>query len=1072
MKTYKKILVIGSGPIIIGQGAEFDYSGTQACNVLKEEGIETVLVNSNPATIMTDQTVADKVYMEPLTTAFLTKIIEKERPDALIPGMGGQTALNLAMSLWKEGVLDQFDVEVLGTSLEAIEEAEDRDLFKSAMERIQQPVMESRTASSVEEAVAIGLEIGLPVVVRPAFTLGGTGGGIVETVEELKDIAEKGIEFSIADQVLIEKSIKGWKEIEYEMMRDAKGTTIAVCNMENIDPVGIHTGDSIVVAPSQTLNDHEYQMLRTASIEIVDALQIQGGCNVQLALNPSSKEYYIIEVNPRVSRSSSLASKATGYPIAKVATKIALGYHLDQIENDITGKTKACFEPALDYCVVKIPKWPFDKFKEANASLGTMMMATGEVMAIGNTFESALLKAIRSCEDGRESLRWDYAAKMTLDHLFIQLDKADHQRIFYLAELMRRQVGIPKLQALTGIEWYFLNKIKGILLLEATIKDRMLDFVEPSTMALLKQKGFSDQTIASLLLGVKASDVRQCRLSHGIQPAYKMVDTCGAEFEAQSPYYYSTYDQEDEVVQLEGDKVVVIGSGPIRIGQGVEFDYCSVHGVKALKDAGYRGFIINNNPETVSTDFDVSDSLFFEPITAEDVLNVVDRIGAKGVILQFGGQTAVKLAKAMEENGVTILGTSFDAIDQTEDRDRFIQGMDDLGLPYPKGRAIRSLEEGLVAAGDLGYPLMVRPSYVIGGLGMEIVHEVGELTKYIQNALEEDQDQTILIDQYLYGTEVEVDAVSDGEDVLIPGIMEHLEAAGVHSGDSISIYPPVHLSQDQKDQIYQITRAVAKGFGLVGVLNIQFVIQEGKLFVLEVNPRASRTVPFISKVTDLPVIAIATEVMLGKTLSELPYGCGLHPEPSFYAVKHPVFSMEKILEAEVALGPEMKSTGEILSMDLSLDHALYKGFTASLGRPLVGKTLLVSLPDASKEDFGAEALALSATGYKLMATPGTYAALHKHGVHPDHMIMVQRTYEGINEALKSPDLAMVFTVPTKGKVTDTLGFQLRRMAFERKVPCLTSMDTIRALSGLLAKDLKQENMSVYALDEKSSLTSN
>ncbi len=1059
--AYKKVLVIGSGPIVIGQGAEFDYSGTQACQVLKQEGIEVILVNSNPATIMTDKTIADKVYMEPLTVEFLEKVIKKELPDAMLAGMGGQTALNLTMELWDAGILDKYNVKVIGTSLESIREAEDRDLFKVAMESIDQPVIDSRVASSVEQAKEIAREIGLPVVVRPAFTLGGTGGGIVETMDELEDIAAKGIQFSIADQVLIEKSIKGWKEIEYEMMRDACGTAIAVCNMENIDPVGIHTGDSIVIAPSQTLNDHEYQMLRTASIDIVNKLKIEGGCNVQLALHPESQDYFIIEVNPRVSRSSSLASKATGYPIAKVATKIALGYSLDEIENDITGKTKAAFEPTLDYCVVKIPKWPFDKFKDAKKLLGTMMMATGEVMAIGNNFESALLKALRSLEASQENLDYAPAKAMTLDELLFKIRKSDDERIFYLAELIRREVGLPKIKAETGIDFFFLKKIAGIVKLEEEIRGRMLEYLEPSLIMKLKKKGFSDKGMSALMLSTGPMDIYNYRKENNIEVTYKMVDTCGGEFDAQSPYYYSTYADFDEVEVTDKKKVLVVGSGPIRIGQGVEFDYCSVHGVLALREEGIEGIIINNNPETVSTDFDISDKLYFEPITEEDVQNIIDKEDPYGVILQFGGQTAVKLAEYLSERGIKILGTSFDSVDLTEDRDRFIERMSELNLPYPKGIGVTTVEGGVKEADKLGYPLIVRPSYVIGGLGMQVVHDETGLRKYLENSIVPDQKNPVLIDQYMAGIEIEVDAISDGKDILIPGIMEHLEQAGVHSGDSISIYPSVNLTEKHKADLLKYTKEIATGFNLVGLLNIQYVLYNDEIYVLEVNPRASRTVPFISKVTDIPMIDLATKVMLGADLSSLGYGLDLAKEKDYFAVKHPVFSMEKILDTEIALGPEMKSTGEILSMEKTLDKALFKGFMSTYQNAMKGSKVFISLPDALKEAFVPSVKILIEKGYSLTCTEGTYTYMAAAGIDETHMAVCPYDEKTLHKMLQDPELAFVVALPKKGHNNSTFGFKIRRLSVEKKLPCLTSFDTAQALVNIIGHGIQSSDVEVY-----------
>lgn len=1072
---FKKVLVIGSGPIIIGQGAEFDYSGTQACKVLKEEGIEVVLVNSNPATIMTDPTVADRVYMEPMTPEFLEKIIEKERPEAMIAGMGGQTALNLSMELWKRGIFEKYGVQVIGTSLASIETSEDREAFRAAMEAIDQPCIESYIAEDVETAVVHAHQIGLPVIIRPAFTLGGTGGGIATTEEQVREIARRGIDFSIANQVLVEKSIKGWKEIEYEMIRDNSGNVIAVCNMENFDPVGVHTGDSIVVAPSQTLNDLEYQMLRRASIDIVNALDIRGGCNVQLALDPQSDRYYVIEVNPRVSRSSALASKATGYPIAKVATRIALGYDLDEIVNDITGKTKACFEPTLDYVVVKIPKWPFDKFKDAHKTLGTMMMATGEVMAIAGSFEAALLKAVRSLEINLYNLRLPIAEGMSTEALTHRVIHGDDMRLFFLTELMRRGTTVEDLQSMTGIDPFFLCKVRRLVMMEERLRGQEIQTLDASLLLELKRLGFADKGISRLMKDVSAEMIYGLRKVYKIMPSYKMVDTCASEFEAASPYYYSVYGGEDEVVVSDRKKVVVIGSGPIRIGQGVEFDYCSVHGVLALKNLGYEAIIVNNNPETVSTDFDLSDKLYFEPITEEDILSIVDKEKPMGVILQYGGQTAIKLAKFISEAGIPILGTSFEAVNNAEDRECFNQILIQEGIPSPLGYGVSSVAEGMDQAKGLGFPLLVRPSYVIGGLGMEIVYDNEALERYLVAAFEREPKSTVLIDQYINGLEVEVDAISDGENVIIPGIMEHLERAGVHSGDSVSIYPAPSISSKMKAEIVVTTRRIAQALKIVGLLNIQFIVDKDKLYVIEVNPRASRTVPFLSKVTGVPMIELSTRCMLGETVNSMNVPTGLYPEREIFAVKHPVFSMEKIPSADSALGPEMKSTGEVLCMDTKLEHALYKGFVASSGSlrglsakaarrkagegqaPVVERVFL-SISDAFKAAVLPLVGKLSAMGYEIVATSGTAKVIR--ALDPGAKLIDAGTQEAALSWLTREKISFAVILPTLGKVKDKPGFIMRRRAVENKVICLTAFDTFYAVVSLLEKGIEDESVEV------------
>ena len=926
--SIKKVLVIGSGPIVIGQAAEFDYSGTQACQAIREEGIEVVLVNSNPATIMTDREIADKIYIEPLNAEMLEKIIAKERPDSVLAGVGGQTGLNLAVELHDKGILDKYNVRVIGTQISAIKEGEDRELFRDLMARINQPVIESEIVETVEDAVTFARKIGYPVVVRPAYTLGGTGGGIAETESELREIAASGIHLSRVNQVLIEKCIKGWKEIEYEVMRDQYGTVITVCNMENIDPVGIHTGDSIVVAPSQTLSDREYQMLRRASLDIISACDIRGGCNVQIALHPDSFEYAIIEINPRVSRSSALASKATGYPIARVSAKIALGYGLDEIKNAVTGKTYACFEPTLDYCVVKIPKWPFDKFYTAKRTLGTKMMATGEIMAIGNNFESAFLKGLRSLEIGQFSFEHKKLEACTLDELKERVITADDERIFALAAMLRMHYREEQVCKITGMDIFFVKRFKWIVEQEEILKEMEYEDLTPKYLRKLKRRGFADKAIAEFI-GVAEDDIRELRIKWNIMPVYKMVDTCGGEFEAESPYYYSTYDEIDEVVVSDREKVMVMGSGPIRIGQGIEFDYCSVHAVQALKRRGIETIIVNNNPETVSTDFNTSDKLYFEPLTDEDTYHIIMKEQPKGVILQFGGQTAIKLAKFCDKMGIPVLGTQPKQVDAAEDREKFDEILEKLQIKRPKGKAIWSVEEGLTVARELEYPVLVRPSYVLGGQGMEITYEEEQLSRYLVNAFDRDPENPVLIDRYLMGREIEVDAICDGENILIPGIMEHLERAGIHSGDSTTLYPSVNICDEIKEKIITCTRMLAKELEVLGMINIQYIEYKNDLYIIEVNPRSSRTVPYISKVTGVPIIDLATRCMLGDKLY-LGYGTDLYPEPeNFYAVKVPVFSTEKLPRVEVSLGPEMKSTGEVLGVGSTIEEALYKGFIAA-----------------------------------------------------------------------------------------------------------------------------------------------
>lgn len=1054
----KKVLVIGSGPIVIGQGAEFDYSGTQACKVFQEAGVQVVLVNNNPATIMTDSHMADAIYMEPLIPEILEKIIVKERPDAIVAGMGGQTALNLVMDLSEMGILERYGVEVIGTSVASIAQAESREAFKALMEAIGEPCVASETVSSVAEALSAAERIGYPVVVRPAYTLGGTGGGIAETPETLAGIAEKGLGFAANGQILVEKAIVGWKEIEYEMLRDAFGNVITVCNMENVDPVGIHTGDSIVVAPSQTLSDREYQMLRQASIKIVTALNIQGGCNVQIALEPKSLQYSIIEVNPRVSRSSALASKATGYPIAKVAAKIALGYGLHEITNDVTGVTSACFEPALDYCVVKLPKFAFDKFKYADKTLGTMMMATGEVMAIAGSFEAAFMKALRSMENGQHTLRLAATRAMVLDELFDRIGKADDLRIFYAAELLRREVSPYLVSQKSGIDYYFVMKLSRLVEMEKSITNRDFSTVTSSELRQLKQLGFSDKGISSLSLFADESQVRKARFSHGIRPVYRMVDTCAAEMDAKSPYYYATYDLENEARVSDKKKILVLGSGPIRIGQGVEFDYCTVGGVTAFKAMGYETLVINNNPETVSTDFNISDQLYFEPITLEDVLNVIDLQQPVGVVVQLGGQTALKLAKDLDALGIALIGTGFEALHAAEDREAFSKLTAAYQVPCPPGQAVGSVAAGMLAAESLGFPLVVRPSYVLGGMGMKIVTTAEEAQNYLQKAFELDGVETVLIDKFLEGTECEVDGVCDGEAVLIPGIMTHLEGAGVHSGDSMAVYPPLGISEAQKAELLHWAQVLAKGLGIKGLFNMQFVWHLGKCYVIEVNPRSSRTVPFISKVTGVPLMRLAVAAMLGGKLESMGYGTGLYPECAYSFIKMPVFSHGKIPNVDVRLGPEMKSTGELLSVDKHFKDALFKGFLALAPDFHFKRTVYIdcsqkNLPVLEKwfESHAAQAAEMDWLTVEGSVVAQSSLKAYCKTENPEH----------IEARIRSGELSLVASIFDSYEEDLTAQKQLRRAAVALKSLCLTQMDTFAHLMAAREAALKIEDLEVY-----------
>lgn len=1066
--SIKKVLVIGSGPIVIGQAAEFDYSGTQAVQAIKEEGIEVVLVNSNPATIMTDRDMADHTYIEPLTIEFLEKVIAEERPDSIIAGMGGQTGLNLSCELYDAGILQKYGVRVIGSSIESIKEGEDRDSFKKLMERTNQPIIESAIVTSVEEAVAFVNQIGYPAIIRPAYTLGGTGGGIADTEDELREIVAQGVHLSRVGQVLVEKSIKGWKEIEFEVMRDGAGNCITVCSMENVDPVGVHTGDSIVVAPAQTLSDREYQMLRKAAIDIIDSIEIEGGCNCQFALDPKSFNYAVIEINPRVSRSSALASKATGYPIAKVAAKIALGYRLDEIKNAVTEKTFACFEPTIDYVVCKIPKWPFDKFTHAKRTLGTKMMATGEIMAIGNSFESAMLKGIRSLEIGQYTLERKASKGKTLEELKKRVVVPDDERLFDLAEMLRRGYLVEKVCDITGMDKFFVHKIKRIVDMEEALKSMTLADLDVETLREYKKLGFSDKGMADLLKGnVVPRDINKLRMDNGIVPVYKMVDTCAGEFEAVTPYYYSTYDEYDEVVVSDKKKVIVIGSGPIRIGQGIEFDYCSVHSILALKRAGIETIIINNNPETVSTDFDTSDKLYFEPLTEEDVLNIVEKENPDGIIIQFGGQTAIKLANFFDEMKLPIYGTKPSQIDAAEDREKFEELLEKLDIRRPKGKGVWTVEEGVEVAEDLGYPVLVRPSYVLGGQGMEITFEESQLVKYLADAFEKDAKNPVLIDRYLQGREIEVDAICDGESVVIPGIMEHLERAGVHSGDSISIYPPQKISDDMKRQIMEVTEKIAIGLEVMGMINIQFIEFKGELNIIEVNPRSSRTVPYISKVTGVPIIDLATRVMLGEKLADMGYPTGICPETETICIKVPVFSTEKLPLVEVSLGPEMRSTGEVLGVGKTLNEALYKGFIASgMDVPKKNGTALVTINPADREEFLPIAHKLNALGYKFLATIGTAAFLEENGI--TGATVVRKISDGVPNVLdivRSGMVDIVVNTPQKGGNSVSDGFKIRRAAAESSVNLMTSLDTMGALVDVMESACAVETVDVYAIKD-------
>ncbi|MHC1734980.1 MAG: carbamoyl-phosphate synthase large subunit [Erysipelotrichaceae bacterium] len=1041
-----KILVIGSGPIVIGQAAEFDYAGTQACLSLREEGYEVVLINSNPATIMTDKEIADKVYIEPITYEFVTKVLRKERPDAILATLGGQTGLNMAKELADSGILRELKIELLGTKLEAIEQAEDRELFKSLMEEIGEPVPVSAIVHTVDEALEFAKKIGYPVIVRPAFTLGGTGGGMCENAEVLAEVVENGLKLSPVTQCLIEMSIAGYKEIEYEVMRDRADNAIVVCNMENFDPVGIHTGDSIVFAPSQTLTDVEYQLLRDASLKIIRALKIEGGCNVQLALHPDSFDYFIIEVNPRVSRSSALASKATGYPIAKIAAKIAVGLTLDEIRNPVTLTTYAQFEPALDYVVAKIPRWPFDKFEKGDRRLGTQMKATGEVMAIGRTIEESLLKAVRSLELGTTHLSLKKIDEADDSFLTSKLVKAQDDRLFYLVEAIRRGYDIEEIHSLTKIDLFFLDKLQHIVELERYAMSHPMDL---KALKKLKSYGFSDPTIADYW-DKSTLEIETFRKENKLIPVYKMVDTCAGEFASSTPYFYATYEEENESFKSGRPSIVVLGSGPIRIGQGIEFDYATVHCVKAIQKAGYEAIIVNSNPETVSTDFSIADKLYFEPLTTEDVMHILDLEKPLGVIVQFGGQTAINLASSLSIRGIKILGTALEDLDRAEDRKAFESALRELKIPQPLGAAATNPHEAIEIAQRIGYPVLCRPSYVIGGRAMEIIDTPEMLRGYIQNAVQASQEHPVLIDRYLQGKECEVDAICDGETVLIPGIMEHIEGSGVHSGDSMAVYPPQSLSKRNIDTIVDYTRKLSLGLKCIGMMNVQFIIHQDEVYVIEVNPRSSRTVPFLSKVTDIPMAQIATRVILGETLKGMGYKDGLVEPGDRIHVKAPVFSFAKLRRVDTTLGPEMKSTGEVMGSDTTLDKALYKAFAASGYKLLDHGTVLFTIEDAKKEEAMKLAKRFIQIGYAILATPGTAAYFRDHGISVVEVSKINVDSEcNILELLRKNKISLVVNVLSQDRSVTSDGFLIRREAVEHGIPQVTSIDTARAIVHVL-----------------------
>ena len=1043
-KKLKKVMVIGSGPIVIGQAAEFDYAGTQACRALREEGLEVVLVNSNPATIMTDNTMADKIYIEPLTLETVKRIIKKEKPDSLLSTLGGQTGLTLSMQLAKEGFLEENGVTLLGANPETIDKAEDRQMFKDTMESIGQPCIPSKVVNTVEGAVDFANEIGYPLIIRPAFTLGGSGGGIVENEEELREITENGLRLSPITQVLVEKCVSGWKEIEFEVIRDSKGNVITVCSMENFDPVGVHTGDSIVIAPAVTLADQEYQMLRSAALDIINVLKVEGGCNVQFALNPDSFEYAVIEVNPRVSRSSALASKATGYPIAKVATKIAIGFTLDEIKNAVTGTTYACFEPAIDYVVVKLPKWPFDKFVYAKRNLGTQMKATGEVMAIGQTFEEAIMKAVRGAEISLDTLNSPKLKELSDAEIKAKVSVCDDERLFVIYEALQRGVSVDYIHDVTKIDEWFLYKLVKLVQMEQELaKGELTDELYLKA----KRMGYLDKVIKR---------ISGCEIAHPRFPVYKMVDTCAAEFAAETPYFYASYDEENEALEfLEHDDpnrktVIVFGSGPIRIGQGIEFDYASVHCVWALKKAGYEVVIVNNNPETVSTDFDTSDRLYFEPLTPEDVMGVIHTEKPYGVVVAFGGQTAIKLAKFLDDQGINVLGTSFDSIDMAEDRERFDELLEKHHVKRAEGFTVMTTEEALEVANRIGYPVLMRPSYVLGGQNMIIAFNDADIKEYMAIILAQEIENPILIDKYLMGTELEVDAICDGEDILIPGIMEHIERTGVHSGDSIAVYPAWNINDVMTDKIIESSRNLAISLNTKGLVNIQYLIYHNELYVIEVNPRSSRTIPYISKVTGVPMVDLATRAMLGEKLKDMGYGTGLYKKSPYVAIKVPVFSFEKLINVDTHLGPEMKSTGEVLGIAGTLEEALYKGLIAAGYKMKKDGGVFITVRDSDKNEIAETAKKYADLGFTLYATKGTAKVLAEAGI---QAIPVNKIHEDDHnntiELIESGKIQYVISTSSKGRIPTRDSVKIRRKAVERSIPCLTSIDTANAMANSL-----------------------
>ena len=1043
-KKLKKVMVIGSGPIVIGQAAEFDYAGTQACRALREEGLEVVLVNSNPATIMTDNAMADKIYIEPLTLETVKRIIKKEKPDSLLSTLGGQTGLTLSMQLAKEGFLEENGVTLLGANPETIDKAEDRQMFKDTMESIGQPCIPSKVVNTVEGAVDFANEIGYPLIIRPAFTLGGSGGGIVENEEELREITENGLRLSPITQVLVEKCVSGWKEIEFEVIRDSKGNVITVCSMENFDPVGVHTGDSIVIAPAVTLADQEYQMLRSAALDIINVLKVEGGCNVQFALNPDSFEYAVIEVNPRVSRSSALASKATGYPIAKVATKIAIGFTLDEIKNAVTGTTYACFEPAIDYVVVKLPKWPFDKFVYAKRNLGTQMKATGEVMAIGQTFEEAIMKAVRGAEISLDTLNSPKLKELSDAEIKAKVSVCDDERLFVIYEALQRGVSVDYIHDVTKIDEWFLYKLVKLVQMEQELaKGELTDELYLKA----KRMGYLDKVIKR---------ISGCEIARPRFPVYKMVDTCAAEFAAETPYFYASYDEENEALEfLEHDDpnrktVIVFGSGPIRIGQGIEFDYASVHCVWALKKAGYEVVIVNNNPETVSTDFDTSDRLYFEPLTPEDVMGVIHTEKPYGVVVAFGGQTAIKLAKFLDDQGINVLGTSFDSIDMAEDRERFDELLEKHHVKRAEGFTVMTTEEALEVANRIGYPVLMRPSYVLGGQNMIIAFNDADIKEYMAIILAQEIENPILIDKYLMGTELEVDAICDGEDILIPGIMEHIERTGVHSGDSIAVYPAWNINDVMTDKIIESSRNLAISLNTKGLVNIQYLIYHNELYVIEVNPRSSRTIPYISKVTGVPMVDLATRAMLGEKLKDMGYGTGLYKKSPYVAIKVPVFSFEKLINVDTHLGPEMKSTGEVLGIAGTLEEALYKGLIAAGYKMKKDGGVFITVRDSDKNEIAETAKKYADLGFTLYATKGTAKVLAEAGI---QAIPVNKIHEDDHnntiELIESGKIQYVISTSSKGRIPTRDSVKIRRKAVERSIPCLTSIDTANAMANSL-----------------------